>query len=72
MVLAKELSDLHLDAKAARKRLSFHTGWSLNRGALKPTPTSSNKATPTPTRPHLLMVPLPGLSIFKPPYLLYE
>jgi hypothetical protein len=27
--------------------------------------TSSNKATPPPTRPHLLIVPLPGLGIFK-------
>ena len=30
--------------------------------------TSSDKATPIPTKPHLLIVPLPGPSIFKPPY----
>ena len=29
---------------------------------------SSNKATPTPTRPHLLIMPLPGLNIFKLPH----
>jgi hypothetical protein len=29
--------------------------------------TYSNKATPTPIRPHLLIVPLPGPSMFKPP-----
>jgi hypothetical protein len=32
--------------------------------------TSSNKATPTSTRPHLLIVPLPRPSIFKLPYCL--
>ena len=30
--------------------------------------TSSSKVTPVPTRPHLLIVPLPGSSIFKPPH----
>jgi hypothetical protein len=49
MVLEKEMSVLPLDAKTARKRLSFHTRWSLNIGDSKPTPMSSNKAVPTPT-----------------------
>ena len=33
--------------------------------------TYPNKATPTPTRPHLLIVPLLATNIFKPPYLEY-
>jgi hypothetical protein len=49
-----------LDLKAARRRLSFHTGQSLSIGDLKTHiySTSFNKATLTPIRPHLLIVPL--------------
>jgi hypothetical protein len=39
-----------------------------NRRVSKPTP---NSDTLPPTRPHLLMVPLPGSSIFKPPQPIY-
>ena len=46
--------------QAARRRVS------------KPTPTvislPPTRLCPTPTRPHLLVVPIHGLSIFKPPH----
>ena len=45
MVL-EELRVLHLDAQAARRRLCFHTGWSLDIGDLKTHPHSD-------TLPHL-------------------
>jgi hypothetical protein len=34
-VVLKERRILHLDPKAARRKLEFHTGWSLNIGDLK-------------------------------------
>jgi phenylalanyl-tRNA synthetase beta subunit len=34
-VVLEELRVLHFDPKAARRRLSFHTGWSLNKEDLK-------------------------------------
>ena len=64
MVLEKKLRVLHLVSKAARRRLSSKQ---LGGGSQSPPPqchTSSNKATPTLTRPYII-VPLP--SIFKPP-----
>jgi hypothetical protein len=58
---------LHLHLKATRRRLaSRQLGW-----ALQDSPpqwyASSNKAIPTLTRSRLLIVPLPGPCIFKPP-----
>ena len=47
---------LHLDPKAPRRRLSFHTGQSLNIESLK---AHSHSDTLPPTRPHLPVVPLP-------------
>jgi hypothetical protein len=53
--MLEELRVLHLDLKAARRRLEIHTGWSLSLETSKPTEISSNKATPsnvaTPHRP---------------------
>jgi hypothetical protein len=51
-----ELGVLHLDLKAARKRLSFHTGQSMSMGNLK---AHSHSDTLPPTRPCLLIVPQP-------------
>lgn len=94
MVL-EEHRALRLDPKAARKRLKVDTEWKLSIGDLKAHPYSAtprprphlleqghtySKATPTPTRPHLLIVPLPkgqtfkhknlwGTNLFKPPHL---
>ena len=53
---------LHWERGRTRSGLNFHIGWSLSVETSKPAlqrDTSSNKATPTPTRPHLLIVPLP-------------
>ena len=50
MVL-EELRVLHLDLKAARRRLEFHTDKSLSLGDLKAHPHSDILP---PTRPHLL------------------
>jgi hypothetical protein len=67
---------LYPDLKAARKRLAFcrqsGAGFLLHWAELehrtsKPTPTVMNfpnKATPTPTRPHLLMLALPVDQIY--------
>jgi hypothetical protein len=63
----EELRLLHLVLKASRRRLT--PTW-LGVGSQSPPPqwnTFSNKTIPTPTRPHFLIVPLPGSSIFKPP-----
>ena len=73
MVLEKELRVLHLDLKASRRRLS-------SAGSQEEYPIShwaepehrSLKAHPycdtlCPTRPHFLIMPLPGPNIFKPP-----
>jgi hypothetical protein len=49
----------------ARRRVSLYTLTVLY--FLQQGHTSSNKATLPPTSPHLLLVPLPGASIFKPP-----
>ena len=75
MVLERELRVLYLHSNAARKRVSPALG-SLSVGPQSPPPTVthflqqghtySNKATPTPTRSHLLIAPTPGPSIFKP------
>jgi len=79
MVL-QEHRALHLDPKAARKRLELDTGWNLSIGDLKAHPYSatppprphllkqghtSSKATHTPIRPHLLIVTLPMGQTFK-------
>jgi hypothetical protein len=58
------LTFLYLDLKAGRSRLDvFHTGHSLTIEDLKSPPpqrhTSSNRATPLPIRPRLLIMPLP-------------
>jgi hypothetical protein len=58
LVLEMELRVLHLVEKANRRRLSL----GARRRVSKPTPT----APLPPTRPHCLIVPLPGPSIFKP------
>jgi hypothetical protein len=50
----------------ARRRVSLPTPTVTH--FLQQGHTYSNKATPTPTRPHLLIVPLSGPSIFKPPH----
>ena len=51
-IMLEELRVLHLHLKASGRRLAH-------------CPPHNN--TPPPTRPHLLIVPLPGPSIFKPP-----
>jgi hypothetical protein len=56
MVL-EELRVPYLDRQAAR-RDRVHTGHSLSIGDLKVCPHSDSKATPTPTRSHLLIAPL--------------
>jgi hypothetical protein len=70
MVLEKELRILHLDQMASRrKQLSSRQ---LGRGSESLFPQwhmSSNKDTPTPTMPHLLIALLPGPSIFQPPHM---
>ena len=68
----EELRVLHLVLKKQEKTTVFQAA---RRRVSKPTPTvthflqqghtCSNKATPAPTRPHLLIVPLPEHSIFK-------
>jgi hypothetical protein len=58
---------LHLHLKAVRRRLAFRK---LGEGFESPPPewhTYFNMATPTPTRSHVQIVPLPEASIFKPP-----
>ena len=52
---------LHLDPKALRRRLASRQ---LGGGSQSPSQSDSL----LPTKPHLLIVPLPGPSIFKPPY----
>ena len=52
MVLKKELRVLHLDPKAGRRR--------------KASKTPHSDILP-PKRPHLLIMPLPGPSVYKPP-----
>ena len=68
----EELRVLHLHLKAVEEKTGFQAA---RIRVLKPMPTvahllqqghaHSNKATPTPTRPHPLIVPLPGPSIYK-------
>jgi hypothetical protein len=55
MVLEKELRVLHLDQEAAEVTVS-HTRYGLSKDL---------KTTPTPTRPHLLIVPLLMSKAFK-------
>jgi hypothetical protein len=74
-MMQEELRVLHLHLKAARRLTASHV---VRRRVLLPIPTVahllqqghtySNKATSTPTRPHLLIVLFPGPSIFKPPH----
>ena len=58
-------------SKVARRK-GYLSSRQLGRGSQSP-PTkwhiSSNKVTPTPIRPHLLIVPLPGPILFKPPHI---
>jgi hypothetical protein len=64
MVL-EELRVLHLDPTAVRKTVFQE----VRRKISLPIPTvplSSSKATPTPTRPHLLVVPLPRQAYSNP------
>jgi hypothetical protein len=61
---------LYLVHKAARRRLAFRKLAGESQISHPKWRTSSNKATPTPTRPHLLTVQLSGLSIFNPPHTL--
>jgi hypothetical protein len=64
----EELKDSQHHLKATRGSLACRQlGW----GYYSPYPqwhTYTNKATPTLTGPHLLIVPLPGLRIYKPPH----
>ena len=72
-MVQEELRVLHLHLKAAKWKTDFQAAMVR---VLKPTPTVthllqqghtySNRATPTPTGPHLLIVPLPEPSIYKP------
>jgi hypothetical protein len=55
MVLQKELRVLHLDLKAAWRRLSFVLGGAQALGALKASLLSNTLLL---TRPHLLIMPL--------------
>ena len=59
MVLEKELRFLHLDWQASgRKNTILGLAWSSETSKLIPSDIlTPNKATPTPTRPHLLIVP---------------
>ena len=60
LVLEKELKGLHLETKAARGRLSSTLGGTSALGDLKAhLYTFSNKTTPPPKGPHLLIVPFP-------------
>jgi hypothetical protein len=59
MVLEKEQINLHLDPKPARD-LSTWARLELIRPKLQ-----LSNATPTPTRPHLLIVSLPDLMAFR-------
>ena len=68
-MVVEEPRVLHLNPKAARKRLKFYTAWGLSIETSKPTPMVthfSNKATPTPTRPHFLMLTINMGQEFKP------
>jgi hypothetical protein len=56
MVLEMELRVLHLDLKAARRRLECHSGQSLSIEDLKACPHSDTLPL---TWPYLLIVPLP-------------
>jgi hypothetical protein len=58
----EELKVLHLVLKSKQEKTSSHM---TRRRVSNPTPKSD---TLLPTRPHLLIVPLPGASIFKPPH----
>ena len=58
-----KLRVLHLDWKAVRRRLCSTLGGAWIQETSKPGPHSD---TLPPTRPHLLIVPLPGPSIHKP------
>jgi hypothetical protein len=65
-MLLEELGVLHLHPKEARSRL---TSRQLGGGSLKAHPHSD---TLPPTRPRLLIVPLPGPFVFKPPQTLSQ
>jgi hypothetical protein len=58
----KDSRVLHLDLKAARRRLESQTGRSLNIGDVKVCPYSD---TLPPVRPHVLIVPLLMSQAFK-------
>jgi hypothetical protein len=65
-VRLEEPKVLHLDSEAPRRRLLSSRQLGGGSQSLPPQwHTSSNKDTPTPTRPYLI-VPLPGPNIFKP------
>jgi hypothetical protein len=66
----KDLKVLHLVLKT-NTRLA---AWQLGGGSESPPQSeiSSNKATPTSTRTHLLVVSFLGPSIFKPPHYLWQ
>jgi hypothetical protein len=70
MGLEKELRVLHLHPKKARNRLALRWLGGVSHCPFPQWHTSSNKAAPIPTRSHLLIVPLPGPSIFKAPQVL--
>ena len=63
----EELRVPPLVPKAARKSLASRQVGRESQNPHSQWHTYSNKATPTQTRPHLQIVPLPGPSIFKPP-----
>jgi hypothetical protein len=67
-MLWEELRVLHLVPKANRRRLTSRKLGGRSQNQPQQWHTSFNKATPTLTRPHLLIVPLLGPSIFKPPH----
>jgi hypothetical protein len=73
-LVQEELRVLCLHLKAARILASKQLGWGLKPKStvthlLQQGHTHFNKATPTPTRPHLLIVSLPGPNIYKQSHL---
>jgi hypothetical protein len=65
-MVQEELRVLHVHLKAASRILASRQ---LGQGSYSPHPqwyTSCNKVSPTPTRPYLQTVPLPGPGIYKP------
>ena len=75
MVLKKELRVVQFDPQATGSELCTPRNVIWTMETLKPTPqwhTSSNKAAPAPTNPHLLIVPLPLATIFCQTITLYS